>query len=95
MAGLEEHLLYRVPNEDDKDLQDKLDKLNQFTEKANFVRDSKSGIEQCDADPDRLRDRARALLKALGFEKKVTLLYKKYITKANLNNRNLNKCNAT
>lgn len=72
MTGSEEHLAHHVP-EDDEDIQDKIDKLNKFTENANFVSDSKSGIEQCAADPSKLGDRVRALLKALGFDKKVAL----------------------
>jgi len=69
----EEHLAQYVPNDDDEAVWDKLDKLNKFTENANFVTDNKSGIEECTAGSDQLGDRVRALFKALGFERKATL----------------------
>jgi hypothetical protein len=73
MTGSEEHLAHYVPDEDNEDVQDKLDRLNQFIEQANFVTDGKSGIEECAADSDKLGDRALPLLKALGLGRKVTL----------------------
>jgi hypothetical protein len=73
MTGSEEHLAHYVPHEGDEEVRDKLEKLSDFTEKADFVKDRKSGIEECAADPDELGDRAQALLKALGFDRKVTM----------------------
>ena len=74
MTGSEEHLSHRVPDEDDKSgVLDKLDKLSKFTEGAKFESDE-NGIEQCAADPNKLKEKSRPLFKALGFEGKVTTL---------------------
>ena len=74
MTGSKEHLLHRVPDEDDKNgVLDKLNKLSRFTEEALFEPDENS-IEECAADPNKLKEKARPLFKALGFEGKVTTL---------------------
>jgi hypothetical protein len=72
MTGSEEHLSHRVPDADSKDeVLDKLNELSILTESAEFEAD-KSGIEQCTADSNELKEKARPLFKALGFEGKVT-----------------------